>query len=238
MNRIFSITLYTLLIISTARAQQVGVGTTQPDPSAALDISSSNKGLLIPRVDLGTGNIAAPATGLMVYNTNSRYSGGEGLFINLGTPSAPKWTQLATSTTNNFIRNQTGLQTNSNFNIAGNGSMNSLDVYGDIKATGDINASGDIKASGNFLIDMKYISEEWTIGGNSRSIRYLGCPAGYQLVSGGGGHRDFNGAVNDIRIAYNGPYPGNPSRIWRLISTNSSSSGRAMIIYCNCAKVK
>ena len=34
-----------------ARAQSVGIGTATPDPAAALDISSSGKGLLIPRLD-------------------------------------------------------------------------------------------------------------------------------------------------------------------------------------------
>ena len=227
MNRICSLTLYTLLIVSTARAQQVGVGTTQPDPSAALDISSSNKGLLIPRVDLAANNIAAPATGLMLFNTNSNYAGGAGLFINLGTGIAPQWTQLVANTSGNFRRNQTTTQAASNFNISGDGTMG-----------GSLNVNGNIKASGNFLIDMKYVSNEWTIGGNNRSVRYLNCPAGYQVVSGGGGHRDFNGAANDIRIAYNGPDPASPTTTWRLISVNSSGSSRAMIIYCNCAKIR
>jgi hypothetical protein len=227
MNRLFIITFYTVLIVSTARAQQVGVGTTQPDPSAALHISSPNKGLLIPRVDLAANNIATPATGLMVFNTNSNYAGGAGLFINLGTGTAPQWTQLVANTSGNFIRNQTTTQAASNFNISGGGTMG-----------GSLNVNGDIKAAGNFLIDMKYISEEWTIGGNNRSLHYISCPTGYQIVSGGGGHRDYNTAINDIRIAYNGPDPASPSTRWRLISTNSSSSGRAMIIYCNCAKVK
>lgn len=227
MNRIFSLTLFTLLIVSTARAQQVGVGTTQPDPSAALDISSSNKGLLIPRVDLAANNITTPATGLMVFNTNSIFSGGTGLYINMGTGAAPDWMQLVPSTSGNFIRNQTGLQANSSFNISGGGTMG-----------GSLNVNGDIKASGKFLIDMKYISDEWTIGGNNRSLKYISCPPGYQVVGGGGGHRDYNSAINDIRIAYNGPDPASPSTRWRFISTNSSSSGRAMVIYCMCAKVK
>ncbi len=43
----------------------VGIGTTTPDPSSILEISSSDKGLLIPRTD--TLNIANPATGLLIY---------------------------------------------------------------------------------------------------------------------------------------------------------------------------
>lgn len=54
---------------------QVGIGTTDPDASAMLDIQSSNSGFLMPRVSLaGTDDIStisSPATGLMVYNTES-----------------------------------------------------------------------------------------------------------------------------------------------------------------------
>lgn len=51
---------------------QVGINTTAPNPSSILDIVSTNKGLLIPRVSL-TGNtdvttIPNPANGLLVYN--------------------------------------------------------------------------------------------------------------------------------------------------------------------------
>ena len=51
---------------------QVGIGTTNPDPSAKLDISASDKGILIPRVSLTASNaegpITTPLTGLLVYN--------------------------------------------------------------------------------------------------------------------------------------------------------------------------
>ncbi|MCS4302866.1 hypothetical protein [Chryseobacterium sp. BIGb0232] len=51
---------------------QVGINTTTPNPSSILDVVSTNKGLLIPRVSL-TGNtdvitIPNPANGLLVYN--------------------------------------------------------------------------------------------------------------------------------------------------------------------------
>ncbi len=52
---------------------QVGIGTNTPNASAKLDITSTNKGLLPPRVALtGTTDvttIASPATALLVYNT-------------------------------------------------------------------------------------------------------------------------------------------------------------------------
>ena len=54
---------------------QTGIGTTTPDASAKLDVSSSNKGFLPPRVTLTSttdvSTISSPATGLLVYNTGN-----------------------------------------------------------------------------------------------------------------------------------------------------------------------
>jgi hypothetical protein len=53
-------------------AQSVGVGTNSPNPSAVLDVSSTNKGLLIPRVTSAQRNaITSPAKGLTVYDSTS-----------------------------------------------------------------------------------------------------------------------------------------------------------------------
>ncbi|MCF8230531.1 MAG: hypothetical protein K9G58_05640 [Bacteroidales bacterium] len=47
----------------------VGIGTENPDPSAKLDITSSSKGLLLPRLtSLEREAIQTPAAGLMIYN--------------------------------------------------------------------------------------------------------------------------------------------------------------------------
>jgi Chaperone of endosialidase len=55
------------------QAQNVGIGTNSPAASAQLQISSNNKGLLIPLVSLDSlkdvTSISAPANGLMVFNT-------------------------------------------------------------------------------------------------------------------------------------------------------------------------
>lgn len=71
-SKIF-IGLLFFLSIETSTAQNVGIGTDTPDSSALLDINSTNKGFLLPRVELiSTTNplpINKPATGLLVYNT-------------------------------------------------------------------------------------------------------------------------------------------------------------------------
>jgi len=73
-SNILSLLVFTAIFTYTTTTQaQVGIGTNSPGASAQLEISSSSKGFLPPRVTLtGTADattIASPATGLMVYNT-------------------------------------------------------------------------------------------------------------------------------------------------------------------------
>ena len=72
--------LYTIFAIATLAIgnlnAQVGINTTTPQPGAILDINSSNKGMLVPRVDIANLSTIAPITGgstvgLLVYNTNA-----------------------------------------------------------------------------------------------------------------------------------------------------------------------
>ena len=52
-----------------AQNQNVGIGTTTPDASAILDLTSTDKGLLAPRLTTTQRNaISAPANGLLVYD--------------------------------------------------------------------------------------------------------------------------------------------------------------------------
>ena len=60
------------MLASTKTFAQQGFGTNSPDKSAAVDIISSKRGLLVPRLDLSNITVAspvdAPAHGLLVYN--------------------------------------------------------------------------------------------------------------------------------------------------------------------------
>lgn len=56
-----------------AQNKNVGIGTSQPDQSAVLDIQSADKGLLIPRMNLEQRNaISNPADGLLIYQTTDK----------------------------------------------------------------------------------------------------------------------------------------------------------------------
>ncbi|WP_138475399.1 exosporium glycoprotein BclB-related protein [Dyadobacter bucti] len=62
----------TLLLTGSTIFAQVGVGTITPDQSAQLDVSSTNKGLLAPRMTLAQrGTIPTPADGLLIYQTDN-----------------------------------------------------------------------------------------------------------------------------------------------------------------------
>jgi len=86
--------LMALAIRQLSFSQNVGIGTLTPNTSAQLDITSTTKGLLTPRMISGERTaIASPATGLIVYQTD----GTAGLYMNTGTPAAPVWVYMFTS---------------------------------------------------------------------------------------------------------------------------------------------
>src|SRR3954447_5204768 len=59
------------LITKNNHAQSVGIGTATPDPSARLQVSSTNQGLLLPVLTAAQRTaIANPATGLLVFQTD------------------------------------------------------------------------------------------------------------------------------------------------------------------------
>jgi hypothetical protein len=77
--------LYLLLIffccLTKTNAQNIGINATgaAPDNSAILDVASTNKGMLLPRINLlsttDVATITAPTTSLLVYNTNAGITG-------------------------------------------------------------------------------------------------------------------------------------------------------------------
>ncbi len=99
-------TIYHLvfLILSTVSFAQVGVGTTSPLASSALDVTATNKGLLVPRVAL-TGSsdivtIGSPATSLLVYNTATAGTSPNNVIPGYYYYTGTKWERLTNSGAN------------------------------------------------------------------------------------------------------------------------------------------
>ena len=62
-----------LLLMALGAEAQIAIGSAAPHPSAALDLSSTSKGLLIPRMTSAQRNaVTAPALGLQVYDTGTK----------------------------------------------------------------------------------------------------------------------------------------------------------------------
>jgi hypothetical protein len=72
--KLFIVTTTIILSSSVFKIQaqdNVGIGTTTPNPTAKLDITASDKGVLIPRLTSAQRlSIVNPATGLLVYDTD------------------------------------------------------------------------------------------------------------------------------------------------------------------------
>jgi hypothetical protein len=85
------ITLLAVLFSATVFAQNVGIGTTTPDANAQLDVSSINKGILIPRMTLAQRNtIPGIAQGLLIYQTDNN----TGFYVNKSSSFAFNWVPI------------------------------------------------------------------------------------------------------------------------------------------------
>jgi hypothetical protein len=112
-NFIICLLFTTPFIISTAHAQNMAINTdgSLPDASAMVDIKSTSKGLLAPRMTTTQQNaIVSPANGLLIFNTTDNL-----LRVNTGTPSAPVWTALGAAPNNWLLTGNAGSNPATNF---------------------------------------------------------------------------------------------------------------------------
>jgi hypothetical protein len=193
------------------RSGKVGIGTTTPNASAQLDVTSTNKGFLPPRVTLtGTSDIttiASPATGLIVYNTATAGDVTPGLYYyngsswqrintpNSTSPSIPVWNSLTpsiTATTTNPTFNTDRLSLN--WRMIGPKEMECVFVIN--TTTAGNNGSGDylLPVPGGYSIDNSLNFQKAYTGGVGASDQYgfwrYGLPGGvgrWSTSTGSGG---------------------------------------------------
>ena len=135
-----------LIIVSSFFGfSQVGINTTDPDASAALDIVNDERGVLIPRMSTDEkDNIVDPAHSLLVYDTDL-----EGYYFNKGTTAVPDWVLLLTDviTRDNYVI----VKTLSDFPAASGGTI-TLDENTLYEVNGTITLSESIDVNGAYLI--------------------------------------------------------------------------------------
>ena len=90
-TKLILIVTVTLMILngqSFAQGVAINSDNSDPDASAMLDVKSTTKGMLVPRMTQAQRNaIASPAPGLMIYQTDA----GPGFYYNAGTSAIPAW---------------------------------------------------------------------------------------------------------------------------------------------------
>ena len=166
-----------LLIAFNSAKAQVGIGTNAPDGSAQLEVLSTSKGLLIPRMSLlQRSDINNPANGLLIYQTNSTpgfyyYNNGQ-------------WQKLA---------NSADIAAGGNGNNGGNGANGSTILNGNNIPAAGVGNNGDfyLNTSNNTLYGPK-AAGSWPLSG----ILLVG-PKGDQGVAGVKGDTGATGPKGD-----------------------------------------
>lgn len=65
------ILVFAFLFAANYLTAQVGIGTTTPSTNSALDVHSTSKGLMLPRLN-DTTNVSNPSAGLMIYDIQTK----------------------------------------------------------------------------------------------------------------------------------------------------------------------
>lgn len=140
MKKIFLVAVFCSLLSNFLIAQSVGINNNSPHGSAVLDITSKNKGLLIPRMLMSERNlIASPATGLMIFQTDNTagyyFYNGAG-WVQLGSGGGSNYWSLSGG--NIFNNNNTG-----NVGIGTNNPTAKLSIQTPINSTGWTHIGGE-----------------------------------------------------------------------------------------------
>ena len=177
-----------LLFLGLVGKAQTGIGTTTPNTSAKLEIASTDKGLLIPRMTKAQREaitLPTAANGLMVYQTDDL----TGFYVNTSTTTTATWTRV-----------------NSNWSRSGNDISYTT---GNVSTTGNL-TGGNVSAStiSGFGANVLNISENYplTAADNGRIIQCTsasaitvtiptGLPTGFNctIVQMGAGQITFSG---------------------------------------------
>ena len=224
MRNLLILLIFTFFINENA-VSQIGIGTTTPSAGSLLDIESSEKGILIPRVDIANLATIAPITGgatvsLLVWNTNivtgtgfHYWNGTNWVALGGTTGTVNAVNGLTTNPTDirlggNLIQGTTITQTvfdmthnlngTGDFHIADNGT-NRFSVLDNGRTTvGGINNAGQFNVTGNSYFSDDIRLRDGAVNGGDILVRI------YDAADDGIIDVYENNAMN-IRLHGNGP---------------------------------
>jgi hypothetical protein len=176
------------LLFSINLMAQTGIGTTTPHASAKLDIASTDKGLLIPRmtkVQREAISLSAAANGLLVYQTDDL----SGFYVNTSASTTVAWTRVNMDwvRTGNNISYTTG-----NISTTGaltGGNTSSSNISGFTANVIEVPSSRDLTSADNGKILQSTSASAITI------VIPTGLPTGFNctIVQWGAGQITFSG---------------------------------------------
>ena len=178
-----------ILLVTTFTNAQVGVGTSNVDPSARLQVDATNRGFLPPRMtSTQRGAITSPATGLVVYQTD----GASGLYHYNGTT----WKQLAP------------VEVDNTFKLVSTGVASVIAIDQDIAASGIVtltNSSITVTVPAGFT-DVRVILQ-WNVWGDVVATTNAAGSIRYQIVQTGQSSATYSSVMMTSWNALNGSAP-------------------------------
>jgi uncharacterized protein (TIGR02145 family) len=144
----FTIVMVVMLSLAT-RVSSQGVAISSdpnatPDPSALLDVQSTDKGVLVPRMTQAQRNmISNPATGLLIFQTDNE----PGFYFNSGTPASPVWQGIAGSNDIWQLSGNDVYRINGNLGLGTDSPTQKLDVDGQLRIRGGAPGAGKVLTS-------------------------------------------------------------------------------------------
>lgn len=212
MKKIFSFFVSFICVATLINAQSVSVNTdgSAADASSILDVKSTTKGMLVPRMTTAQRTtIVAPATGLLIFDTDTKtfwYFNGT-IWTNVSAPAGGNgWSLTGNSATDPVIHFM-GTTDNKPFILKSNNSR-----------VGYFKAHGDILIGENAGINLPSYSYGSVAIGNG-ALYYA--TAGNSSVAIGDSALSKNGTVNDV------VYAGSWNTAIGIQALKSNTSGRS-----------
>jgi hypothetical protein len=197
-----------LLLATTLTNAQVGIGTSNVNTSARLQVDATNKGFLPPRVTLtGTADastISTPATGLLVYNTATAGTSPSNVTPGFYYYDGAKWQRIINQQPDATV------------------SFNTADPN-----TGSPTFTPSNAASTDFIYVSSVNNSQWTWNG-SAYVTYVPPPSTPWMLSGGtsdAGSNKTGGIYRSGRVAIGGATTPNATLDLRTSPTSTSDPG-------------
>ncbi|MFD0700009.1 autotransporter outer membrane beta-barrel domain-containing protein [Myroides pelagicus] len=163
---------FTVLATSNIQAQQ-GFGTNTPDRSSAVDIVSSKRGLLIPRIDIPNLDQAAPvknpANALMVYNTGSATAAGFYYWDASYNNGAGRWVRFVSSNSGSAVTVTAGTNVAVDKTTNGHDTDYKVSVKGG-DAKGQVLVTKEVIVEGNPTYSTEWVNPQDFIKGSVEGV--------------------------------------------------------------------